>query len=276
MEPLDDVSLDNVADLRARGALAPHRLEAYIFVERANTGSVPLLLGVRDGAHPSGRDQYWSKWPGNPHGNQSLVHEWVVARLGQLLDAPVCIPALIDVDPAVVQGQHANGVPFPSGVYFGSRRQTGVETQEVDHVRDDGNPQRFARLVALWELCLGQDAQYLYCHADDDQVWSLDHGMWFNSLEGPWSLDELTEWKSLRWDLPPGKTAGISESALRDAAASVESIDESDVAVILSEIPLDWGVRDDELTSLGRLILARRRVVSRSLLLRAQSAGMGR
>lgn len=58
MEPLDDVSLDNVADLRARGALAPHRLEAYIFVERANTGSVPLLLGVRDGAHPSGRDQY--------------------------------------------------------------------------------------------------------------------------------------------------------------------------------------------------------------------------
>ena len=269
-------TLNQVADLRAEGVFARPRLEAYIFVEQADTGSIPLLLGVRDGRVAAGRDQYWCKWPGNPHGAQSLVHEWVVARIGQLLGAPVCTPELVEVHSAVVHGQTGNGVPFPPGVYFGSRQQTGVETQVVDHVRDDGNPHRFARLLALWELCLGQDAQYLYCHADEEQVWSLDHGMWFNSLESPWTPRELATWTDTRWDLPPGKLAGISGSELRDVAVSVSLITESDVTVILAEIPLDWNVRDDELQSLGEFILARRHVVARSLVARAGSAGMGR
>lgn len=269
-------SLGDVATLRAQGSFSPDRLEAYIYVEQAPTGSAPILLGVHDPARPSGRDSYWCKWPGNPHGEQSLAHEWIVARLGQLINAPVCVPALINVASAVVHGLHANGTRFPSGVYFGSRMQSGVETQAVDHVLDDGNPERFARLIALWELCLGQDPQYLYCHADDEQVWSLDHGMWFNSYEAPWTVHELTQWHSLRWDLPPGATSGISESELRAAAADVASIAESDVAVILSEVPLDWGVRDEELVALGQLILARRQAVSESLQARARSAGTGR
>lgn len=269
-----------LSDLPAvRGSLPSSLVtrSGVLFVKMATTGCAPVLLGTEDGKGSAGAvELYWCKWPGNAHGNQSLVHEWVVAGLGEHIGAPVCRPALVQVEDVLIEGVYSNGVKLPAGTYFGSLLQSGEERQAIDHVSDDGNDGRFAYLLALWELCLGCDGQFLYDHRSDSQVWSFDHGMWFNSLEGPWAPRDLSAWAKLRWEWPDGDPRGMRADALEDAADRVAALTEEDVCEILASVPLSWNISDDELQALGGFLLERRQLVSARLRESARFSGWKR
>lgn len=256
--------------LSASASLVPLRAMMYLELA-ADSGSKPAHFVVEDGVN-----SYWGKWPGNPHGDQSLAHEWIVSQLGKWLGAPVAEPALLAVDSALVQGVTPNGIALPGGIYFGSRFQNGSESTKVEWVDRDGNADRFAPLLALWEWCLGEDSQYLYNAEEDLQVWSIDHGLWFATHDKPWSAQRMTAWTGIDWEWPEGQQFGISQDSLLHAADRVGAVVEADLIGILAGVPVSWSVTDETLAAIGEFLLTRAPTVEESLRRRAHSAGMGR
>lgn len=241
---------------------APAKASAQLIIRMAGTGAEPVLAVADDG------QRYWLKWPGNPHGNLSLLHEVVVAAVGELLGAPVRRISLISVDAALVTDTYAkDGRRLPTGLYAGSELLADVEENTViDGVRRDGNSSRFAYFLALWDLCLGTDLQLLYHLAANDQVWSIDHGLWFDSLEVNWSPEHLAKRDGLPWDWPDtAEGQPFSADALRGAAAAVDALTCKDLADVMSGVPLTWSIADGTLLTLARFIYERRSAVSERL-----------
>lgn len=250
--------------------MSPQRAVMFLGLAE-DTGSKPAHFAVEGDSAT-----YWTKWPGNDHGDQSLAHEWIVAKLGQWLEAPVCEPALVAVDGQLVNGVSANGISLPAGTYFGSRYQAGAESTTVEWVERDGNASRFARLLALWEWCLGEDAQFFYDARQDLQVWSFDHGLWFANYEPAWSVARVRDLTHAAWEWPDGQRFGVSADSLVAAADRVASVDEAVLIGILEQVPLSWTVTDEVLAAIGEFLLTRAPTVEQSLRRRARSAGMGR
>jgi len=199
-----------------------------------------------------------------------MAHEWLVARLGALMGAPVAEGVLIEVDGALVEGHRVDGVALPGGVWFGSKVVSGIESQLVELVKRDGNPQRVPHYLALWSLCLGCDPQFIYEKDADDRLWSIDHGLWFDSLEGDWTAQLLDRSTEISWSAPEWKGARtVDPRALHDAADAVEGITSSDFGVILGQIPIEWDVPDEALEALGQFVHARRGPVAEQLRVQA-------
>lgn len=245
-------------------------VDAVMYIEtNVNTGTRPSLLIGDD------RNRYWAKWPGNPHGNMSLAHEWVVARLGAQLGAPVAPGVLLFVDEELLGDTYVDGDRLPGGVWFGSRLVSGVESQVLDNARRDGNPDRIPRFLALWALCLGCDAQFMYAKADDDQIWSIDHGLWFGSHEGDWTEQWLLECIASSWDLPDWHgSRAVRDAAYQEAAEAVEGITSADLGEIVGNVPVEWGIPDQSLEALASFVHGRREAVADQL--RVQAARRGR
>jgi hypothetical protein len=240
---------------------APAKAAAQMLVAKAETGARPVLAVADD------RQRYWLKWPGNPHGNLSLVHEVVVASIGELLGAPVRRVSLIYVDSDLVTDQYSDGQRLPAGLYAGSELLTEVEEDtKITRVRRADNAARFAYYLALWDLCLGTDLQLLYHLAEHDQVWSIDHGLWFDSHEDDWSPAHLAKQGHRPWPWPDGSaTQPFKGDAFVRAGAAVDALTCRDLANVLSGVPLEWGISDDTLRTLARFIYERRSAVSERL-----------
>lgn len=234
---------------------------ASFLIRVAPTGAAPILAVTDDGR------RFWLKWPGNPHGNVSLVNELVVAKLGELIDAPVRPVSLVYVEPDLAEGYMASGHSIPSGTYFGSELLPDVEeTTEILRVGRDGNAQRFPRFLALWTLCLGTDLQLLYHVSNDHQVWSIDHGLWFDSHEGDWSPKLLEQWAQDAWPWPEAeRPKGLSSIALHEVADAVLALTLESIAGVVGEVPIEWGISDSDLRALAKFIYQRRDLIARQL-----------
>jgi hypothetical protein len=106
---------------KALARRAPVEASAQLFIRHASTGAKPILAVADNGK------SYWLKWPDNPHGNLSLAHEMIVAKVGQLIDAPVRPAALVHVDPALVEDYYIGGERPVAGTYFASELLHDVE-----------------------------------------------------------------------------------------------------------------------------------------------------
>jgi hypothetical protein len=104
----------------------------------------------------------------------------------------------------------------------------------------DDNRSRQARLVALWDLCLGGDAQWIFDPLSDYSIWSHDHGLWLG-IESDWGTAALERIGVRPWDfdLDP---AVVSASALRAAASAVERLEAEQIREIVQRVPLEWKV----------------------------------
>lgn len=234
---------------------------ASALIRAAPTGAAPILAVTDDGR------RYWLKWPGNPHGTVSLVNELVVARIGGLIEAPVRPVSLVHVEPDLAEGYFASGHPIPAGTYFGSELLTDVEeTTEILRVSRDGNAQRFPKFLALWSLCLGTDLQLLYHVSSDHQVWSIDHGLWFDSHEGDWTPELLSRWANDAWPWPEGqRPQGLNPAALHEAADALTALTSDSLALVVGEVPTEWGIADTDLRALAKFVYQRRDLIARQL-----------
>jgi hypothetical protein len=195
-----------------------------------------------------------------------MVHEVVVGHLGARISAPVRPVALIGVDDALVSDQYVDGWRLPAGTYIGSELLGDVEEHtRITRVSRDGNATRFASYLALWDLCLGSDLQLLYHLAEHDQVWSIDHGLWFDSLEGDWTPEHLAGRAAEPWAWPDIDVRALDDEALHRAADAVESLTCTNLAEVMSQVPLEWGVADDALRTLAEFVHRRRGLVAQRL-----------
>lgn len=205
---------------------------------------------------------YWSKWPGNPHGNLSLFNELIVAGIAAALGAPFRPVKLVHVSDELVADLQIAGQRLPGGIYMGSELlEHSEEATEVSRVKSDGNRERYAFLLAVFDLCLGDDMQLLHDQDDDQAVWSIDHGLWFWSTEGDWTPAALAGMvqSAGMWSARP---PGLSVEALLQAADGVEQLTAEDLAPIWASAPAAWGIEDEHRAALLQFVLDRRSGVS--------------
>lgn len=256
--PLDDPWPGDSPFLELVASSRPsiNTVQAQLFVDSAPTGARPLLFRCSDGKN------YWSKWPGNPHGNLSLFHELAVAGIGLELGSPVRPVKLVEVDAGLVEGLRIDGVQVPSGRFIGSELLVpSEEVTQIDRVSRDGNNHRYAHLHALYDLCMGADLQLLHAAAADDEVWSIDHGLWFCSMESDWTED----WLRGNIKTPGGwavRPAGVDAGAYLEAADRVDSLSADRLANTWAGLPTEWGIEAQRQTALARFVLERRAGVS--------------
>lgn len=234
---------------------------ATLYVDDSpETGAKPLHFVGDDGR------SYWTKWPGNPHGALSMAHEWIVSRLALSLAAPACEGVLIYVDSDLVQGLSIGGVQPRGGVWFGSRFVNGVESTRIERVSRDGNAQRVPAYLALWNLCLGCDEQFIYDQSSDSQVWSIDHGLWFDSHEGDWTPELLARAVERGWDQPDWSgSRRVDPRSLHEAATALEQLSSETIGDVVGNVPVEWKVSDEQLLALGEFIHNRRKPVAQLL-----------
>lgn len=238
---------------------------AMVVIGEAATGAVPILMSCDDG------QQYWSKGPGNPHGNLCLAHEWVISELSRVLGSPLCHGILMDVDEELVAGMTVQGKPREPGIWFGSRLVRGEEATRLQFAHRDGNPARIPHYLALRHLCLGVDEQFIFERADEDRVWSIDHGLWFSNADGDW-----TDWGGLdafdgqAWPEPEGASdPHLDPRAFHDAANAVLALSPEVLGEVTGSVPVDWGISDNDLERLALFIYRRRELVAHQLRARA-------
>lgn len=247
------------------------KVQIFAVAQVADTGSVPFLGLAIDG------DRYWVKYLGNAHGIDSLVAERVVEALARKLDAPMRPSVLVDVPEPLTHDPRLFGSGIRAGVAHGSLFLEACQEKTVlDSVSRDGNSGRQPRFIALWELCYGEDGQWLYDRANEEQVWSFDHGYWITGGEPvPLTVADL-ELTVGTWKPWVGSVRGMDQQAFIDVAERIEGLMVTDFVDVVASVPVAWGVPDRVLEALAWWLYARRTHVASRMRLLAKSAANAR
>jgi hypothetical protein len=195
-----------------------------------------------------------------PGEEKSVVVEMIVARLGDLIGAPVCRTSLIRV-PRIFEGwtPYPDREPLRAGLAHAS-----LALEHAEEVRPylaartkDDNKRRHVGVYALFDWCFGMDQQWLLDLDNDRSVYSHDHGLYFPPL-GPagWDSDALAARVEEPRELPDPRDDLLPEEAKRLALA-IEQVSRDDIAGILCSVPASWPVSDADLEALGWFLEAR-------------------
>jgi hypothetical protein len=225
----------------------PATVTAHTYHRNWSSNSTPVLVGCSDGA------LYVVK--GRQMG-RVLVNDHLVARLGELLGAPVTTTALVDIPQALItiEPQVAH---IPSGISHGAKWiEDCTDRLTFEHAHLPENRHRFALLAILysWAGCWS-DHQFIYKKAAPQEVFSVDHGHFFQS--GPnWTISGLQGAPPVVLD-PVFGACALTPVELRSAARSLKSVDLSDVSAIVNWIPTDWGLSSDERAAMIEYLVRR-------------------
>lgn len=241
------------------------RVTLTAVVQGTESGAAAFLGLASDG------NRYWVKAQNNPQGARSLVPERIVTHIGLAIGAPVRPIALIEIPPAL-DHIYAPGYRLRPGVAHGSLDvgQSKVVDDWAGISGRDGNRTRVAYLAALWDLCLGNDPQWLAEFAADAAVWSYDHGFWFAG-EVDWNIESMRRVGVTPWVAPSIDMASCE--ALEAAATAVESMTLDDLTRIALDVPPEWGASQDELSAVAGILFERARGVADRLRETAEQNG---
>ncbi len=194
------------------------------------------FLGLADNG-----GQYWFKVPGNPQGNQVLVNEVIVEEVGRLIGAPVRHRELSRI-PASLTSWGSFPVPRSDTdliAHASLHLPNAIDSDDLTYTRRGQNARRQASMMVLWDLCVGEDPQWLYDASDGYAIWSYDHGLWFTTGEGDWTpqvLIDLVDTVATYPNVP----RGISAPALLETADRVERLTPEQLLGAMSAVPVEW------------------------------------
>ena len=190
-------------------------------IRMANTGERPVLCRCDD------EQEYWCKSFELSINEDTVVNEIVSAEVGRAIGAPVCEWAI--VNPEEFAGTSFEGKEISDAPLFGSRVvQTAQEKDTLDHLNRDGN-----------------------------QIFSFDHGYWFDSQEPPGR--QLISFHQLagRTEIPaiPGH---IKKDNWQAAINAVDALEYSDLHHIIDMIPSEWNQSKQGMDEILRYVLGRK------------------
>lgn len=190
-----------------------------------------------------------------PQGQEaSLAIEFVVARVGGLIGAPMLNTSLIRIPDELAGWEPRSGVRLQPGFAHASRA--------LEHADEQGRPALLARhqndnrrrhvgIYALYDWCFGSDPQWLYDLDADRTIYSHDHGLYLPpESEGRWTSEALLAQVHTPRVLPDDPT-GISRSKIAEVAEVLEALRRSALVAILGQVPQSWPVTDHDLEMLG-------------------------
>lgn len=202
-----------------------------------------------------GRDSqtYFVKPPGRPDLAKSLVTEMVVAGVGQMIGAPVCDWALVEITSALLPFEYQPGYMLQAGVGFATVAVPPAVIEERPYLAyrsNDDNAARHAGVFALYDWCWGSDQQWLHRVSDDWRLYSHDHG-WYLPPFGPdWTISQLQSTVDEPHELPDDPS-GLDDPALAELSSRLRAVTREDLAELLNKVPASWPVSDAELEVLG-------------------------
>lgn len=204
----------------------------------------PFLVVASDGR------RWWAKTP--DHVGKATVTEYVVARAGALIGAPVCANSLIRIGVDIAGWEYSPGRTLSEGIGHAMLELEAAQEgrSRLEYRRDDDNLRRHVGIYALSDWCWGGDLQWLYSLADMMTVYSHDHG-WYLPPEGQdWDAASL----AAEVDTPHELTdpfPGARRADVEEFAQALERVNRSDLVAMLTAVPTSWPVADDELEALG-------------------------
>lgn len=182
-----------------------------------------------------------------------------MARLGLVIGAPVCEPQLVRIEGALVgwEFRPGSGRLLEEGWAHGSLAVApAVETRDVTQNRaTDDNARRQAGVYALHDWCAGADGQWLMV-GSESEFYSHDHGHYFPDGP-PWTIPGLQQAASSSYALA-ASPHGLDARELERLADEIEGVSAQEIAAVMSNLPADWPVQDDELEALVDFVHARR------------------
>lgn len=239
------------------------RVQLVTTLASTTSGSGTFLGLASDG------NKYWVKAPNNPQGTRTLAAEVIVHGIGNLIGAPVCQTALIEIPDSMTYRftpQHW----LHGGIGHGSRDIPSVLVSEAwsTYASRDSNRERQALLFALWDLCMGGDQQWLHDTTDSYSICSYDHGFWLGG-DGDWSSESLRTVGTSPWlydrylgDLDPGIA---SARALHAAASAVLTLDREAIRAVTEAVPLEWKIPSPDLATAADILFLRAEGVAQRL-----------
>ena len=212
-----------------------------------------------------------------PSGQQaSLAIEHVVAAVGRLIGAPVCITSLLRIPEEIAGWEPRPGVLLKAGLAHASRALEHADEQARPALASralDDNRRRHVGVYALYDWCMGADAQWLYDIDDDRRLYSHDHGLYLPPAgSGTFARADLVAAADTAEPLPDSPS-GLSSAAISEVAIALESVERASLADILNTVPKSWPVSDDDLEALGWFLEHRAPAVATRLRTFAPSGG---
>ena len=224
------------------------------------TVQAPLAVGTHTWSGPfravaDDGNEYFVKCletcPSN--GESSLVAEYVVARMGALISAPVCHTSLIRIPEELSGWEPKPGTPIKPGIAHACRAIERVNFSRppiLSRDRDD-NRRRHVGVYALFDWCAGSDEQWLYDLDNDHTIYSHDHGWYLPPMHtGHWTRDALIA--DVDTPHPYSESpANLSSAAIDEVASALEAVTRADLVSVLRQVPLSWPVTTGDLEALG-------------------------
>ncbi len=226
---------------------------------KSSGGGTGAFLGLA-----SNGKQYWVKVADNPQGTQVIVNEVVVAGIGQLLGAPIRPTELVKIPSTLTEWRVVPGMALHHGVAHASEHlEYAEENDSFEYRGRDNNRVRQASLIALWDLCMGGDPQWLYDLANEYSVWSFDHGLWLGG-DGYWTRESIYRVRDVPWEWSE-TLAGLDRSAFDDFANKLMAISSGQLLRVVASVPIEWSVPDEDLEALAWFIYYRRNATATRL-----------
>lgn len=250
------MTADNVIDINTRRGDA-NRVYLSLPGHVAGSGALPFIGLASDG------NRYWCKRINSPHEREATINEVVASIVGSRIGANVRPWKIIYVPDSLkgtIMGDGTSRYRLDGLPLFGSldlhTAEVEVEPASVPYVHDDGNHNHVPKLIAFWELCCVQvDLQIMIDRNNDNELWSIDHGFWFDSHPYPWQLT------------PAEQSGGASNiPLLRDeipkvswdkAITALGNLDESLYVEVHGAFPDEWAVSKEESDQLVGYVLDR-------------------
>jgi hypothetical protein len=241
--------------LAAAATTARPPVVAQRHVRAIGSGSKPHLFKCDDGQH------YAVKFRGNPHGDgRGIFTEQVVARLGQLIGAPVPEVRLVNVTAELLAPLNLDigGGVAESGLHHGSCWAEGFSDRMNLDRYPDRNREKYAalRLLYSWLVCTG-DHQVIYRDAEPHDVLSVDHGMFLPGSTG-WTALSL---RSFTDDVQPDQAfvaLNLTEDEHAPTLDKLGTVSPEAIADVAAAPPAEWGISRDDREAFAGFVERRR------------------
>lgn len=178
---------------------------------------------------------------------QLLATEFVAARVGAAMGAPVFPMAIVEIAPELVGGLTYDGSAdeLAPGRAFGSRIRPDVTLVDADVAppqwrKVEANRSRAAAICVFHALLtLGDSPQFVVRNVEPYEFWSIDHGH-FISGGGPWpgDLGDQTDVADIATGVFP--EFSLTTEDLQAAAQPLLALSDEDIAALIAPLPAEW------------------------------------
>jgi hypothetical protein len=231
----------------------PAPVKAHTYLQSWETQSKPVAL-ICDGG---GKNVVKALQNNRPEMKRLMINEQIVARLGELMHAPVPRAVHIDVPAELIAAEPKMAQIIP-GVAHGLQFVEDVtERMAIDHTGVPENRPRFARLAILYGWVGAADHQFVYGKAGPYLVYSVDHGNFFPDGMN-WTQASLQGAPNAQPDATLTVACNLTKQELDEAISELSTIDDHRVSTAVALPPDTWGLSMDERLALLEFLIRRR------------------